>query len=128
MTRTVYTMGEWDAERIAQALSNLIGNSIEHGRLDAPVLIDIAASEETVRVTVHNQGPPIPDALQTLFEIGTHDRKALLEYSGAWGMGLGLFIVRAIVGSHGGTMQLLSDATRGTLFDIALPRTPPPAT
>ncbi len=109
--------GHWDADRLAQVVSNLVGNAIEHGA-KAPVTIVASEAGERVRLTVHNNGDPIPaQARATLFEPlsrGTSDNPRNL--------GLGLFIARAIVIGHGGEIDVTSTAESGTTFEVALPR------
>jgi phosphoserine phosphatase RsbU/P len=57
-----------DSRRIAQLLGNLVSNAIAYGAKSSPITITTSAGAST-RLSVHNLGPPIPDALQaTLFE------------------------------------------------------------
>ena len=109
--------GHWDADRLAQVVSNLVGNAIEHGAA-APVTLVASEAGERVRLTVHNNGEPIPpQARATIFEPlsrGTADSPRNL--------GLGLFIARAIVIAHGGEIGVTSTAESGTTFEVALPR------
>src|SRR5262249_18558045 len=51
------TSGQWDAARIAQVVSNLLGNALTHGDPRAPVRLSIEGDREDVRVQVHNKGP-----------------------------------------------------------------------
>ena len=71
-----------------------------------------------MRLTVHNNGDPIPpQARATIFEPlsrGTSDSPRNL--------GLGLFIARAIVIAHGGEIDVTSTAESGTTFEVGLPR------
>ena len=109
--------GHWDADRLAQVVSNLVGNAIEHGA-EAPVTLVASEAGARVRLTVHNNGDPIPPpARATIFEPlsrGTSDSPRNL--------GLGLFIARAVVIAHGGEIAVISTAESGTTFEVALPR------
>ena len=109
--------GRWDADRLAQVVTNLVGNAIEHGA-EAPVTLVASEEGDRVRLTVHNHGEPIPpQARATLFEPlsrGTSE--------GPRNLGLGLFIARAIVTAHGGEIGVTSTAESGTTFEVALPR------
>ena len=109
--------GHWDADRLAQVVSNLVGNAIEHGA-NTPVTLVAFEANGRVRLTVHNNGDPIPPHAQaTVFQPlsrGTSDNPRNL--------GLGLFIARAIVIAHGGEMGVTSTAESGTTFEVALPR------
>jgi signal transduction histidine kinase len=116
-----------DEERIAQAISNLVGNALKYGPADAPVKakIDGSATDQIV-VSVQNGGPPIPEATrESLFEPLV--RGANTE-RGGYNLGLGLYIVREIALAHGGSASVESDAQAGTVFTIRLPRTASDAT
>ena len=109
--------GHWDADRLAQVVSNLVNNAIEYGA-KAPVNLVVAEAGERVRLTVHNDGPPIPpNAQASIFEPlvrGTSD--------GIQNLGLGLFIARAIVAAHRGEIRVISNHQSGTTFEVLLPR------
>ena len=112
------TMGEWDADRLEQVISNLAGNAIRYG--DAATEIDVAlkGGAEQITIAVHNSGAPIaPELLPLIFDPfrrGTNH--------GTDGLGLGLFITREIVQAHGGTIAVASTPTDGTTFSVVLPR------
>src|SRR5438552_9987865 len=53
--------GEWDPDRIAQLVTNLVSNAIEHGPRDEPVTVTARGERDAVRIEVHNGGPPIPE-------------------------------------------------------------------
>ncbi len=111
-----------DPDRIAQVLSNLIGNAIQHGTR-AP--IDVTVREVTpdaVAIDVHNFGPVIPKAAQAgLFEAF---RRETTEGSHRSSIGLGLFIANEIVRAHGGSIFVRSPDRNGSTFTVVLPRRP----
>ena len=112
--------GHWDGDRIAQALSNLLRNAIQHGAATEP--IDLIAKDEgaDVSVEVHNGGPPIPPIrLGTLFEPMVRSAD---ETPTSTGLGLGLYIASQIVIAHGGTLDATSTEAAGTTFVIRVPR------
>jgi signal transduction histidine kinase len=121
LTATGDFQGEWDPDRLAQALGNLGKNALEHGAPDTPVDFLLREEGEHVSVEVHNEGPPIPaELLPYLFE---PFRRAVGEESVAReGLGLGLFIVKEIVAAHGGSVQVRSTREEGTCFTVRLPR------
>jgi signal transduction histidine kinase len=112
---------EADASRLLQAISNLVGNALQHGDPDRAVEVHVAGEGGSVAVRVRNAGAPIPPgAIDELFEpFRRGDRAA----DGNGSLGLGLFIVREIARAHGGTVSVSSDAA-GTTFELRLPRTP----
>jgi signal transduction histidine kinase len=80
---------------------------------------------EQVYFSVHNHGDPIPPAEQhRIFQplergLQHRDQQAGPE---SRGLGLGLYICREIVRSHGGRLQVESEARLGTTFTVSLPR------
>jgi signal transduction histidine kinase len=117
--------GEWDAARISQALSNLIGNAVEHGTPDTTVKVDLGGDEESVAVTIHNRGAVIPanqlDGIFNPMKARTSARNA--SALGPTGnMGLGLYIAERIVHAHGGRIDVESSEESGTTFTVHLPR------
>ena len=119
------TRGEWDMDRLAQVLSNLIANALAHGNPDSAVTVRVEPREEEVLIYVHNDGTPIPaDALGHIFEPFWRGG-APLDKRTSGGLGLGLFIVQEIVRAHGGTLGVRSSRSEGTIFSVALPRAPP---
>lgn len=112
------TRGDWDPDRLAQIVSNLVGNAVEHGRGTDPVRVRTEGDEARVRLSVWNGGAPIPEEERSgIFE---PFRKGVR--SGRSGLGLGLFIVSAIARAHGGNVEVRSDAESGTTFEVVLPR------
>jgi signal transduction histidine kinase len=115
------TAGLWDADRLAQVFSNLVGNALAHGRSDSPVRVLVDGTGSAVSCSVHNQGRPIPPALiPSLFD---PFRRAVYGKSvGTGGLGLGLFIAQHIIRAHGGTIDVQSSEVDGTRFTFQLPR------
>jgi signal transduction histidine kinase len=114
--------GLWDAGRLGQALSNLMGNAIQYGDGSKPVAVTIDGKDPAyVDVRVHNFGSPIPpEAQKTIFQSWTRGRS---EVSGRHPhLGLGLYIGRLIIEAHGGEIAVMSTKESGTTFTCRLPR------
>ena len=110
--------GEWDPDRLAQVVSNLVGNAIQHGS-GTPVTLTAQGDGDLVTLAVHNGGPPIPpDVLPFVFERLARGREEDAGHS----IGLGLFIARAIASAHSGHIQVSSSIDAGTTFTLALPK------
>jgi len=107
--------GQWDPDRLYQAVSNLVVNALRYGEGDVCVRTD--GDGASVRLSVQNFGATIPaprlDAIFEPFQRGSDHRQ---------GLGLGLYIVRAIVSAHGGSVEATSSEQAGTLFTVRLPR------
>src|ERR1051326_1151396 len=109
--------GKWDADRLAQVVTNLVVNALEHGA-NAPVTLVASQSGDNVSLTIHNEGPPIrPDVQQKMFE-----PLARGNPDGADNVVLGLFIARAIVTAHHGDIRVNSSDQSGATFEVTLPR------
>lgn len=121
----------FDANRLAQVLSNLIGNAIQYGSPDTPVLVRAGADGDNVVVTINNRGPIIAtDKLGNIFDpmvrIAAHAHGADPDsaYTERTSLGIGLYISREIVHAHGGTIAVTSSAADGTTFILSMPRLP----
>jgi signal transduction histidine kinase len=118
--------GAWDSDRLAQVVSNLAANALQHGGEATPVLISARAQGEQVVLAVHNEGAPIPpEAMGTIFEPMVRAKESTPAQPSA-SLGLGLYIVREIVAAHQGAITVTSSAEQGTTFTVRLPRRPPP--
>jgi signal transduction histidine kinase len=116
--------GAWDSDRLAQVVSNLVGNAMVHGAPDGGVTVVLRGAVDTVEVDVSSLGNPIPDALkETLFDPFRRGARAG-DLSRTSGLGLGLYISREIVVAHGGTITVVSCNGDGTTFHVVLPRAP----
>jgi signal transduction histidine kinase len=114
-----------DPARIRQVISNLVGNAIQHGRPDTPVELSLAAEGPLVVIRVSNQGNPIPpQELHHIFDPMTRAStvKDVDDPAFRGSIGLGLYIARAIVMAHKGTIDVTSTAAEGTCFTVRLPR------
>jgi signal transduction histidine kinase len=115
----------WDAARMSQALTNLIGNAVEHGSPLDPVTIELRGEEADVAISIHNRGAVIPaeqlDGIFNPMKVSPAPRKP--STGGPSGnLGLGLYIAERIVDAHGGRIEVESSETEGTTFTIHLPR------
>ncbi len=107
-----------DANRIVQAIGNLVSNAATHGASDLPITVRSEGDGQRFRITVHNEGKPIPpELLPNLFEPMVRGSDAGVGK----GVGLGLYIVREIVRAHGGQVDVRSSAEAGTSFTLDLP-------
>ena len=113
--------GYWDRDRVIQALSNLIGNAIQHGVDPIEVLVAEQPDRLSVITRVTNRGPTI-DAVH-LTQLFQPFGPNLDDGPRRSGLGLGLFIVQQIAIAHGALCTVTS-ADGVTSFEIIWPRVP----
>ncbi len=112
--------GIWDPDRIAQVVSNLLSNAIQHSPEDAAIRICVFGEPGTARITVTNQLRDVPLSPATLAKLFEPYRRDLDYVRVGTGLGLGLYIVQEIVGAHGGSVAVESSLA-GTTFQVILP-------
>jgi signal transduction histidine kinase len=116
--------GEWDEDRLAQLVGNLVKNALDYSLPGSPVTVALRDEGAWVQLEVHNHGEPIPpEVLPRLFE---PFRRGMREQESQHsGLGLGLFIAQQITQAHGGTLEARSTREEGTTFRVRLPRAAP---
>jgi signal transduction histidine kinase len=103
-----------------QLLSNLIANALNHGASDGPITVQAEVERDMLRLSVHNQGEPIPPAiLAHLFQ----PFSSPVDGKPRQGLGLGLYIANQIAVAHGGRLSVVSNQAAGTTFTFTLPLT-----
>ncbi len=114
--------GDWDPDRAAQVISNLISNALQYSPHTTPVQVSVrdtgpADAGAAVVLEVNNEGPAIPaDTMENIFNAfrrATSSKDGNLPTSG---LGLGLYIVQQIMIAHGGTIEVRSNDVEGTTF------------
>jgi signal transduction histidine kinase len=113
--------GHWDADRLAQVTSNLIGNALEHGEKRDPIEVSLNGSHvDLVIFSITNTGVVPEEVLPHLFDPFRGGQRHLGRSDG---LGLGLYIVQQIVLAHEGSVDVRTDACRTTFF-VHIPRRP----
>lgn len=111
------TSGYWCPAAIKRVFENLLSNAQKYGACNSTITLRIAKLDETVMITVHNEGPPIPENDRHLL-FSTFHRFEDIKVKG-WG--LGLPFVRLVTESHHGSISVESEKDSGTIFKITLP-------
>jgi PAS domain S-box-containing protein len=112
-----------DQERIKQVLTNLLNNAIKFSPEKTQITIRAKKEHDDVLFEVQDFGRGIPKNKQKkIFEIFYQVDSGMDRKFG--GVGLGLAISRGIVLSHGGTIWVESEASKGSTFRFTLPIKP----
>ena len=109
-----------DAEEIAIAVRNLLGNALKYAADGGVVKVSAWRRDGYAVIEVTDRGPGIPaEELDRLFE--RYYRTQHARDSGTVGSGLGLYIVRQIAELHGGEATVASAPGQGATFRLRLP-------
>ncbi len=110
-----------DQARLHQILANLLANARTHTPAGTKVVTRVRPEGPLVRVSVTDDGPGVPEALQPrIFERFTRGDDARVRANGS--TGLGLSIVAAVGQAHGGRVEVTS-RPGATTFAVLLPAT-----
>lgn len=110
-------------DKMAQVLQNLLSNAIKLSPEGGEVRLSAEARSTEILLRVVDNGPGIPrDKWGDVFE--RFVQLPSVSSQKASGVGLGLFIARQIVETHGGRIWLDSELGQGTEFSISLPLDP----
>lgn len=105
-----------DPHRVLQVLANLVANAVKFTATGGRILLRAVVEGRWVRVSVLDTGAGVPaDLHEAIFE------RFVQGQPGSSGLGLGLYIARAIVVAHGGRMWVESTPPGGSEFFFTLP-------
>jgi signal transduction histidine kinase len=109
-----------DRSRIAQMLSNLVGNAVEHGAPTQPIDVSVQHDADCVVFAVVSRGAPMPeDTKARLFQ--PYFRPGNDDGAPRSGLGLGLYIAAEIARAHGGRISATCTPEGTTTFSVGLP-------
>lgn len=114
---------EADPTLFRQAASNLLSNALNFTPPGGKVLVGVHQNNDVLELIVRDNGCGIAvEQLPKIFDRLYREDKARSQVPG--GSGLGLPIVKSIVGMHGGTVGVRSDIGKGSCFTLTFPPTP----
>jgi signal transduction histidine kinase/DNA-binding response OmpR family regulator len=112
-----------DAIRLEQVLHNLLQNAVKYSPAGSEIVVLVASHEYQAQIAVRDQGIGIaarvqPALFQRFFRANTGNGQAPA------GLGIGLYICKAIIDLHGGSIAVESAEGAGSTFTLHLPRLP----
>lgn len=111
---------EGDRLRLFQVVQNLIQNAMKYSPEGGTVRLTVEMGETTVHIAVKDEGIGIPQAeLPQIFE--RFYRATNVDAQHISGLGVGLHVVKELIGLHGGAVQVESAEGQGSTFIITLP-------
>ncbi|WP_250030697.1 sensor histidine kinase [Paractinoplanes maris] len=109
-----------DAQRLRQALDNLISNAVKYTPEGGTVSVTAEHDGDAVVITISDNGIGIP-AEQYPHLFSRFFRASNAQKAGIKGTGLGLAVTKAIIDAHGGSLTARPAAGGGTEFALSLP-------
>jgi signal transduction histidine kinase len=111
-----------DRVRLAQVFTNLLANASKYTGDGGRLRLAVDAADDALAVRIEDNGTGIaPEVLPTIFDLFTQGPRSLARSEG--GLGIGLNVVRNLVGMHGGTVDAHSAGSgQGSRFTVRLPR------
>jgi signal transduction histidine kinase len=110
-----------DATALQQIVGNLLENALKYSSVGSKVVVEIRETNAQSIIEVSDEGQGIsPEQIRTIF-----DRFRQVESSpgkGPGGFGLGLYIVKNLVETHRGDVEVESEVGRGSTFRVRLPK------
>ncbi len=111
-----------DAERITQVINNYLANALSYSPADQPVTVQLTIEDAVARVSVHDQGPGIPGEEQGyIWGRFYFAKEVAVQHEQDLSLGLGLYLSRAFIERHHGSVGVESDPGHGTTFWFTLP-------
>lgn len=109
-----------DALRIEQALQNLLHNAVKYSPHGGAIELCLERHDAHARIIISDEGIGIPVAdRDRIFERFYRAKNAVSH--GINGVGIGLYIVHAIIALHNGTIQVAETPEAGATFIVELP-------
>ena len=108
-----------DRSSLSEVISNLIDNAIKYSQEGGEVVVSGEVKNNFVEITVHDSGIGMPQSVVgNLFNKFYRSHRSRQTVSGT---GLGLYICKAIVESHGGSIWVRSQEGEGSTFGFTIP-------
>ena len=108
-----------DKSSIGEVITNLVDNAIKYSNNNGQIEVSAELSGKFVAISVTDHGIGIPSSV--VEQLFTKFYRSHRSRASIGGTGIGLFISRAIVESHGGTISVDSTEGEGSIFTFTIP-------
>ena len=108
-----------DSNRIVQVIDNLISNAVKFSPSNSNIYIILGQKDNMIKVSVKDEGPGISEEDQTKL-FGEFQKLSAQPTGGEKSTGLGLSIVKKIIQSHNGTIEVKSKVSHGSTFSFSI--------
>ena len=113
-------LAKMDSRLIVQVIINLVNNAIEYTQEGSEILVKSEEKDNRIEISVSDNGKGISEeAKKKVFEMFYTEKNNMAD--SRRGMGLGLFLCKSIVETHGGTIEVTDNKPQGTVFTFTLP-------
>ncbi len=107
---------------LRQCLVNLLGNASKYTPSDGTIELNVTQDDNWLTMEVKDNGIGIPDEFKPrVFDEFFRVKNTIVDNQKVSGTGLGLTIVKSIVGGHGGLIEVKDNKPHGTIFVVKLP-------
>ena len=104
-----------DKKWIAEGLSNIIKNAIEHTNIDGKIKITLEETPMSISITISDNGEGIDEReIKNIFKRFYKGKNSINPKS----IGIGLSLSKKIIEAHGGSISVESELKKGTIFNI----------
>ena len=111
-----------DRVRIGQVVGNILDNAVKYSPNGGQVSVFLQEQDDTYIVSISDQGVGVsPEQFDHIFERFYRVHNTASQHFS--GIGLGLYVAKAIIDRHGGDIWLSSNQGTGSIFHFTLPRT-----
>lgn len=120
---------EADPDKLEQILINLLSNAIKYSPQGGPIDLSVEDRETSVQIDVTDRGIGMTaEQAERVFDkfYRIQDGAARPGAKSAVGTGIGLYLTRALINAHGGTIRVKSIPDEGSTFTVTLPKKPVP--
>jgi signal transduction histidine kinase len=120
---------EADPDKLEQILINLLSNAIKYSPQGGPIDVSVEDKDTSVQIDVTDRGIGMTaEQAERVFDkfYRIQDGAGRDAVKSAIGTGIGLYLTRALINAHGGTIRVKSIPAEGSTFTVTLPKKPAP--